>query len=551
MFARFHEGNIHIGDVFVVGPAGGGDGDGDGDVDGDGTAGGGGDTRLLLQVSLPRQPCFKLNHRFGLRNFAPNTWKTSRTGWYYRVLRPGLVQAGYEARLVRRPHPAWPLQRVQEYLHRQPGVMAMVAELAAIDEFGAECKNAFRSRLAKHAARERKAAQKKARAAAAAAGEQAGEARETRETRETWWRPYRVVEKRRETPRITAFVLEAVPRARGEGGGEGDEDEDEETALVAGSHVKVRLDTGAARPLVRSYSVVSGDKRRFELGVAYDEAASRGGSRFLHERVAVGGVVQAGAFSEGVPAASAASHHVFVAGGVGITAFLAQLEVLLSINYSCVLHYAVRSADEVAFAGRLRTLAPDLGASTADCDEHHKTVILYDAAKGQRMDIPAIVRGLSWNAHLSVCGPPGMMAAALAATRAAGRTGPDDVHFEAFGGADTAGGEPFDAVVFRRPDSTAAAAAAAADTPAQPRGGSPTTLHVDEDESLLDTLQEAFGIDAVASSCGAGSCGTCRVTVRSGRVVHRGTALSDEDKASGTSLLACVSRGVGRIEIEI
>lgn len=47
----------------------------------------------VLQVSLPRQPCFKLNHRFEMKGFAPNTWKMSRTGWYYRVLNEGCVFA--------------------------------------------------------------------------------------------------------------------------------------------------------------------------------------------------------------------------------------------------------------------------------------------------------------------------------------------------------------------------------------------------------------------------------------------------------------------------
>lgn len=44
-----------------------------------------GDT-VELQVVLPRQPCFKLNHRFQLRNFAPQTYAKSRTGWYYARL---------------------------------------------------------------------------------------------------------------------------------------------------------------------------------------------------------------------------------------------------------------------------------------------------------------------------------------------------------------------------------------------------------------------------------------------------------------------------------
>ena len=31
-------------------------------------------SEVLLQVSLPMQPSFKLNHRFGLKGFAPQTW---------------------------------------------------------------------------------------------------------------------------------------------------------------------------------------------------------------------------------------------------------------------------------------------------------------------------------------------------------------------------------------------------------------------------------------------------------------------------------------------
>ena len=70
--AHMNERNVCIGDIVSVGTDG-----------------------LLLQVSLPRQPCFKLNHRFQLRNFAPNTYKLSRTGWYYRVLQEGTIQVRF------------------------------------------------------------------------------------------------------------------------------------------------------------------------------------------------------------------------------------------------------------------------------------------------------------------------------------------------------------------------------------------------------------------------------------------------------------------------
>ena len=449
---------------------------------------------LLLQVSLPRQPCFKLNHRFSLRDFAPNTWKTSRTGWYYRVLRPGPVQAGDEVRLVQRPNPAWPLERVQEFLHRKPGEIDMVAELAAIEEFGDECKNQFRSRLAKHEAQQRKKALKER-------GE--GEPR---------WGSYRVVERHQQTPRITSFVFEA---ANEEALKEGKE---EDIEIVPGSHVKLRL--GPDGSLVRSYSIVKGNRRRFELGVAYDHAAhasSRGGSRFLHDSVSVGTIVQAGSFAEGVPSASAASHHIFVAGGVGITAFMALLETMTSINYSCALHYAVRSAQEAAYVDTLAKYSPDV-------------VTIYDASKGQRIDIGAIVQSMSWNSHISFCGPARMMASALVATKAAG-VSHADVHFEAFL-ANTAG-DPFEVVV---------------NSKEHPKT---KTFKVDAEETLLDVLQRELGTDAVASSCEVGNCATCKVTVRAGRVEHCGTALTADEKASGSNMLACVSRGIGRIEIEI
>ncbi|KAL1914094.1 hypothetical protein Sste5344_000364 [Sporothrix stenoceras] len=500
VFAHLNERNIHIGDVFAVGPKINGKthtGLSNEDIRSD---------CLLLQVSLPRQPCFKLNHRFGLRNFAPNTWKTSRTGWYYRVLRPGTVGAGDEVRLVQRPNPAWSLERVQEYLHRSPNEIAMVKELAAIDEFGAECKNQFKSRLAKHEAQERKKAK-------LANGGDGGDG-----TKEGKWLPFKVVEKTKQTPRITSFVFEAVDPPKPDT----DPGDDE---LDAGSHVKLRLgesgkkEDGKGESFVRSYSIVKGNKRRFELGIAYDEATSRGGSRFLHESVDVGSIVHASTFAEGVPIVSAASHHVYVAGGVGITAFLAHLEVLTSINYSCVLHYAVRSAEEVAFADRLKKLGPDV-------------VIVYDSSKGQRMDIGKIVSGMQWNAHISFCGPTRMMDAALEATRAS-TLSDGDVHFEAFE-ADTTG-DPFEVVVRRE----------------GAKQKKETTLKVEEEETLLDVLQREFGIDSVASSCEVGNCATCKVAVRSGRIDHRGTALTDEEKLAGDIMLACVSRGIGRIEIEI
>ncbi|KAK4122488.1 PK beta-barrel-protein domain-containing protein-like protein [Parathielavia appendiculata] len=427
---------------------------------------------VLLQVSLPRQPCFKLNHRFQLKNFAPNTWKTSRTGWYFRVLRPGTIQAGDTIRLVERRHPGWTIERVQEYLHRNTSDAAMNEELAGIAEFGAECGDVFRARVARQRTRDRKAAK----------GQQK-------------WREYRVVERTRQTLRVMAFVLEAVWPVAGEG---------EDLDLQPGAHAKIRLENG----LIRAYSIVDGDRNRFQLGVALDEK-SRGGSRYLHDEVQVGHTLQVGAITNAVPAASAASHHVFVAGGVGITAFLALIEHYKLIHYSVTLHYAVRSAEEVPFRERLARLGDD--------------VVIYDKTAGQRLDIRHIIEDLPWNSQLYFCGPKRLMDEAARETKAHG-IAEKEVHFEAFE-ADVSG-DPFEVVVANK-------------------GGK--TIKVGEEETLLECLQKWF--DDVDSSCSVGNCGTCRVSLKDGRVNHRGTALTEEEKA--TSMLACVSRGIGRITIEI
>ncbi|KAI8957863.1 PK beta-barrel-protein domain-containing protein-like protein [Daldinia sp. FL1419] len=457
---RMNERNVCIGDVVSVG-----------------------DDGVLLQVSLPRQPCFKLNHRFQLKNFAPNTYKTSRTGWYYRVLQEGTVQAGDEIRLVERKWPGWTIERVQEYLHRTQDDASMNEALAAISDMGDESRKAFERRVEKF-----KAKQKHAAATLNGNGEEAKEK----------WRDFKIVEKKVETPRISSFVLEAVhlnPEA-----GE----------LQLGAHARLKLPNG----LQRSYSIVSGTPDRFELGIALEEP-SRGGSAYLHHTAQVGDVVEIGRVTTDIKPAAAASNHVFIAGGIGITAFLSMLEMYGRIHWESALHYGVRdAASDVPFRKRIEALGD--------------TVKMYDGAKGQRMDIAAIFEGLSWNSHVYVCGPRRMMDEAVREAKARG-LGEDEVHFEAFG-ADTSG-DPFEVEV------------------TSSREKSSKTLKVGAEETLLEVLKRHFGDEHVPSSCEVGNCGTCKVALRSGRVDHRGTSLMEEERKD--AMLSCVSRGVGKIAIEI
>lgn len=71
----------------------------------------------VLQVSQGRQPCWKLNHRFGQPDMARRVQQTGRTGWYYRVLQPGIVAPGDRLERIDRLAPDWTLRRLWHALY--------------------------------------------------------------------------------------------------------------------------------------------------------------------------------------------------------------------------------------------------------------------------------------------------------------------------------------------------------------------------------------------------------------------------------------------------
>lgn len=74
----------------------------------------------VIQVSQPRQPCWKLAWRWRMKELTALVEQTGRTGWYVRVLQEADVQAGLPLTLLERPCPEWSIRRVAEVMrHRQ------------------------------------------------------------------------------------------------------------------------------------------------------------------------------------------------------------------------------------------------------------------------------------------------------------------------------------------------------------------------------------------------------------------------------------------------
>lgn len=74
--------------------------------------------QVILEVSQPRLPCFKLARRLNAPGLNLKVMEEMKGGWYCRVLKEGFAEAGEELRLTARPHPEWTVAKAFHlYLH--------------------------------------------------------------------------------------------------------------------------------------------------------------------------------------------------------------------------------------------------------------------------------------------------------------------------------------------------------------------------------------------------------------------------------------------------
>jgi len=59
---------------------------------------------VTVQVSEPRQPCWKINAKYGVEKLTEYIDQERMAGWYYRVLESGLINVGDEIVLLERPN---------------------------------------------------------------------------------------------------------------------------------------------------------------------------------------------------------------------------------------------------------------------------------------------------------------------------------------------------------------------------------------------------------------------------------------------------------------
>src|SRR5699024_10537674 len=101
----------------------------------------------IIQVSQPRQPCWRPARRFKIVDLALRIQKSRRTGWYFRVLREGYVQGGDSLHLLDRPEPKWTIDACNCVMHVQKKDLTLAASLASSPYLAENWKNTLEKRL--------------------------------------------------------------------------------------------------------------------------------------------------------------------------------------------------------------------------------------------------------------------------------------------------------------------------------------------------------------------------------------------------------------------
>lgn len=90
----------------------------------------------LLQITEPRQPCYKLALAFDDPAMPRALIRSGKCGWYYRTLEAGVIAAGDMAITLDRPNPQWSVARFFEAVTARAFGRDTLAEIAALEGIG-------------------------------------------------------------------------------------------------------------------------------------------------------------------------------------------------------------------------------------------------------------------------------------------------------------------------------------------------------------------------------------------------------------------------------
>jgi ferredoxin-NADP reductase len=282
-------------------------------------------------------------------------------------------------------------------------------------------------------------------------------------------------------------------------------------AWEPGAHVDLHLGD-----LVRQYSLCGEPADRTGWTVAVlREAEGRGGSSYVHDKLAVGDAVTV-CGPRNHFRLEPARRYRFIAGGIGITPLLPMLAAATAAGADWTLAYGGRTRTTMAFGDLLEA-------------EYGDRVRLYPQDRVGLLPLADLVAEPEAGTLVYCCGPA-VLLAAVEERCAAWPAGSLRVERFAPTEADTTADVSFEVEL----------------------ADSGLVVTVPPDRSILATLRAA-GVQ-ILSSCEEGTCGTCETGLVAGRVEHRDSLLTAAERHDSDVLYVCVSRaerGCPRLVLEL
>ncbi|HID75649.1 MAG TPA: 2Fe-2S iron-sulfur cluster binding domain-containing protein [Planctomycetaceae bacterium] len=298
------------------------------------------------------------------------------------------------------------------------------------------------------------------------------------------------------------------------------------------------------KPIRRSYTISSSPTQGYYCEITVKREEHGLGSRYLHDVVNEGDMLQAQAPSgKFVFTGSEADSVVLIAGGVGITPMMSITRALTDMGWDGEIRLIVacRHPEHFIFREELEGL-----------DRRHPNLHLHVAMSRAQSEVPGYHRGrlskellARWvsdiaSKRIHLCGAPPMMEATIAMLAELG-VAADQIHTEDFGSQ-------------RKPQARAAQREAAGELAKTPTAATVSFQPSDKSTQLLpdETILEAaerVGVE-IENSCRVGMCGVCAVKLLSGQVtMETDDGLDPDDRAAG-KILACQARADADVAVQ-
>lgn len=274
-------------------------------------------------------------------------------------------------------------------------------------------------------------------------------------------------------------------------------------SYTPGAHIDVAIPHCGKR----QYSLCSAAEVEDEYQICVRlDAASAGGSHWLHHQLNQGDSLTISAPRNHFPLPTSSRTLLFAA-GIGLTPLLVMAEALAARAADFTLHLYLKNRDELAFSARLKSLGD--------------RVVYHFSSENEslRQHIPDDLLFIE-NSVIVACGPEGFM---QNLQRISQQYGWNSDQFYT---------ERFKPSTVTQPINTDSFDVEIASSGAR--------FTIKQEESIAEVLErEGIEIDL---SCEQGMCGTCVTRVLAGQPDHRDDVLNMKQKAANNCIVLCCSR---------